>query len=125
MRRPRRRRWGEPVPGRPSEGRRRPEGEPIETLVNHETNELQIQDLVIPEENLLGKEGMGFYHLLDGLNAERILVAAECVGDGYWFIDKATSYAKQRVVFDKPIGANQGSSSPSPGPTRTSRRQTW
>ena len=81
---------------------------PIETLVNHETNELQIQDLAVPKENLLGKEGMGFYHLLDGLNAERILVAAECVGDGYWFIDKATSYAKQRVVFDRPIGGNQG-----------------
>ena len=81
---------------------------PIETLVNHETNELQIQDLKVPKENLVGKEGMGFYHLLDGLNAERILVAAECIGDGYWFIDKAVSYAKQRTVFGRPIGANQG-----------------
>ena len=81
---------------------------PIETLVNHETNELQIQDLRIPKENLVGKEGMGFYHLLDGLNAERILVAAECIGDGYWFIDKAVSYAKQRTVFGRPIGENQG-----------------
>ena len=82
--------------------------DPIETLVNHETNELQIQDLSIPKDSLVGKEGMGFYHLLDGLNAERILVAAECIGDGYWFVDKAVSYAKQRTVFGKPIGANQG-----------------
>ena len=81
---------------------------PIETLVNHETNELQIQDLRVPRENLVGKEGMGFYHLLDGLNAERILVAAECIGDGYWFVDKAVSYAKQRTVFGRPIGENQG-----------------
>jgi acyl-CoA dehydrogenase len=81
---------------------------PIETLVNHETNELQIENLVVPKENLVGQEGDGFYHLLDGLNAERILIAAECIGDGYWFIDKAVSYARQRVVFDRPIGGNQG-----------------
>jgi acyl-CoA dehydrogenase len=81
---------------------------PIETLVNHETNELQMENLVVPRDNLVGKEGMGFYHLLDGLNAERILIAAECIGDGYWFIDKSVSYAKQRVVFDRPIGGNQG-----------------
>jgi acyl-CoA dehydrogenase len=81
---------------------------PIETLVNHETNELQMENLVVPKESLVGQEGMGFYHLLDGLNAERILVAAECIGDGYWFIDRSVSYAKQRVVFDKPIGGNQG-----------------
>jgi acyl-CoA dehydrogenase len=81
---------------------------PIETLVNHETNELQLENLVVPKENLVGEEGKGFYHLLDGLNAERILIAAECVGDGYWFVDRAVSYAKQRVVFDRPIGGNQG-----------------
>lgn len=81
---------------------------PIETMINHETNELVIQDLEVPSRDLVGKEGMGFYHLLDGLNAERILIAAECVGDGYWLIDKAVSYAKERVVFDRPIGQNQG-----------------
>lgn len=81
---------------------------PIQTMVNHETNELVIQNLVVPKDSLVGEEGKGFYHLLDGLNAERILVAAECIGDGYWFIDKSVSYAKQRVVFDRPVGENQG-----------------
>jgi acyl-CoA dehydrogenase len=81
---------------------------PIRNMVNHETNELFIDNLEIPVENLIGEEGRGFKYILDGLNAERILIAAECIGDGYWFIDKATSYAKQRVVFDRPIGQNQG-----------------
>jgi acyl-CoA dehydrogenase len=81
---------------------------PIRNMVNHETNELFIDNLEVPAENLIGEEGRGFRYILDGLNAERILIAAECIGDGYWFIDKATSYAKQRVVFDRPIGQNQG-----------------
>jgi acyl-CoA dehydrogenase len=81
---------------------------PIRNMVNHETNELFIDNLEIPAENLIGEEGRGFKYILDGLNAERILIAAECIGDGYWFIDKATSYARQRVVFDRPIGQNQG-----------------
>ncbi len=81
---------------------------PIRNMVNHETNELFIDNLEIPAGNLIGEEGRGFRYILDGLNAERILIAAECIGDGYWFIDKATAYAKQRVVFDRPIGQNQG-----------------
>lgn len=81
---------------------------PIENMVGHETNELFFDNLEIPVENLIGEEGMGFRYILDGLNAERTLIAAECIGDGYWFIDKATGYAKERVVFDKPIGQNQG-----------------
>ena len=81
---------------------------PIETMVNHETNELLIENLVVPSENLVGEEGRGFYHILDGMNAERILVAAECIGDSYWFIDKATTYAKNRTVFGRSIGQNQG-----------------
>ena len=80
----------------------------IPNLVNHETNELFFDNLEIPEENLIGEEGAGFRYLLDGLNAERTLIAAECVGDGYWFIDRATKYAKERKVFDRPIGKNQG-----------------
>ena len=81
---------------------------PIRNMVNHETNEVFLDNLEIPKENLIGEEGLGFKYLLDGLNVERILVAAECIGDGYWFIEKASSYAKQRVVFDRPIGQNQG-----------------
>jgi acyl-CoA dehydrogenase len=81
---------------------------PIETMINHETNELIFQDLVVPKENLIGEQGAGFYHILDGLNAERILVAAQCIGDSYWFIEKAVSYANERVVFDRKIGQNQG-----------------
>ena len=77
-------------------------------MVNHETNEVFIDNLEIPAENLIGEEGKGFKYILDGLNAERILIAAECIGDGYWFIDKATHYSKERVVFDRPIGQNQG-----------------
>jgi len=81
---------------------------PILNMVNHETNELFFDNLEIPAENLIGEEGRGFRYILDGLNAERTLIAAECIGDGYWFIDKASAYAKERVVFDRPIGMNQG-----------------
>ena len=84
------------------------EARPIRNMVNHETNSLFIDNLEIPAENLIGEEGKGFRYILDGLNAERILIAAECIGDGYWFIDKSVSYAKDRVVFDRPIGQNQG-----------------
>jgi len=80
----------------------------IRNMVNHETNELFIEDLEIPADDLIGQEGKGFQYILDGLNAERALIAAECIGDGYWFIEKATRYAKDRVVFDRPIGQNQG-----------------
>ena len=81
---------------------------PIDTMMNHETNELFLDNLEVPAENLIGEEGSGFRYVLDGMNAERILIAAECIGDGDWFIDRATRYAKQRVVFDRPIGQNQG-----------------
>ncbi|MFJ9448804.1 MULTISPECIES: acyl-CoA dehydrogenase family protein [unclassified Herbaspirillum] len=81
---------------------------PILNMVNHETNELFFDNLEIPVENLIGEEGKGFKYILDGLNAERTLIAAECIGDGYWFIEKAAQYAKERVVFDRPIGMNQG-----------------
>jgi acyl-CoA dehydrogenase len=80
----------------------------IPNMVNHETNELFFDNLEIPAENLLGEEGRGFKYILDGLNAERALIAAECIGDGYWFVDRATRYANERVVFDRPIGLNQG-----------------
>ena len=81
---------------------------PIRNMVNHETNEVFFDNLEIPAENLIGQEGSGFKYILDGLNAERILIAAECIGDGYWFVEKSTRYAKERVVFDRPIGQNQG-----------------
>ena len=81
---------------------------PIRNMVNHETNEVFFEDFEVPAENLIGREGEGFRYILDGMNAERILIAAECIGDGYWFIDRATSYARERVVFDRPIGKNQG-----------------
>ncbi len=81
---------------------------PILNMVNHETNELFFDNLEIPEDALLGEEGKGFKTLLDGLNAERTLIAAECIGDGYWFIDRARKYANERVVFNRPIGQNQG-----------------
>lgn len=81
---------------------------PIDTMMNHSTNQLFFDDMEIPAENLIGEEGKGFRYILDGMNAERILIAGECVGDGYWFIDRATSYAKERVIFDRPIGQNQG-----------------
>ena len=81
---------------------------PIPNMVNHETNELFIEDLEIPEDQLIGQAGEGFGYILDGLNAERTLIAAECIGDGRWFIDRVTAYAKQREVFGRPIGQNQG-----------------
>jgi acyl-CoA dehydrogenase len=81
---------------------------PIANMVNHETNELFFENLEIPAENLIGEAGQGFRYILDGLNAERTLIAAECIGDGYWFVDRATKYASERVVFDRPIGSNQG-----------------
>jgi acyl-CoA dehydrogenase len=81
---------------------------PIRNMVNHETNEVFLDNLEIPADNLIGEEGKGFRYILDGLNAERILIAAECIGDGHWFVQRATGYAKERVVFDRPIGQNQG-----------------
>ena len=81
---------------------------PIANMVNHETNELFFENLEIPEENLIGQEGQGFKYILDGLNAERTLIAAECIGDGRWFIDRVSAYVKDRVVFGRPIGQNQG-----------------
>ncbi|MDH2498730.1 MULTISPECIES: acyl-CoA dehydrogenase family protein [Acinetobacter calcoaceticus/baumannii complex] len=81
---------------------------PIPNMVNHETNELFFENLEIPEENLIGEEGKGFKYILDGLNAERTLIAAECIGDGYWFMDRAVKYANDRVVFGRAIGQNQG-----------------
>ena len=81
---------------------------PIANMVNHETNELYFENLELPMDNLIGEEGQGFKYILDGLNAERALIAAECIGDGYWFIDRITQYAKQRQVFGRPIGQNQG-----------------
>jgi acyl-CoA dehydrogenase len=81
---------------------------PIPNMVNHETNELFFDNLEVPAENLIGEEGRGFKYILDGLNAERTLIAAECIGDGYWFIERAAKYANDRIVFDRPIGKNQG-----------------
>ena len=81
---------------------------PIPNMVNHETNELFFENLEIPEENLIGEEGGGFKYILDGLNAERTLIAAECIGDGYWFLDRVTKYVNERIVFGRPIGQNQG-----------------
>ena len=81
---------------------------PIVNMVNHETNEVFFDNLEIPEANLIGEEGKGFKYILDGLNAERTLIAAECIGDGWWFVDKARRYANERVVFNRPIGKNQG-----------------
>ena len=81
---------------------------PIRNMVNHETNEVFFEDFEVPAESLVGHEGHGFKHILDGMNAERILIAAECVGDGYWFVDKARTYGNERIVFDRPITKNQG-----------------
>ncbi len=81
---------------------------PIANMVNHETNELFFENLEIPEDSLIGKEGEGFKYILDGLNAERTLIAAECIGDGYWFLDRVTKYVRERMVFGRPIGQNQG-----------------
>ena len=80
----------------------------IKNMVGHETNELFFNNLEIPVENLIGEEGRGFRYILDGLNAERTLIAAECIGDGYWFLERAAGYARERTVFDRPIGQNQG-----------------
>jgi len=82
--------------------------QPIANMVNHETNELFFDNLEIPAENLIGEEGMGFKYILTGLNAERALIAAECIGDGYWFVEKVSDYVRERVVFGRPIGQNQG-----------------
>lgn len=84
------------------------EARPIEAMVNHETNQLFINDLRVPATALIGEEGKGFRYILDSWNAERILIAAECIGDGRWFVQKASHYATERVVFGRPIGANQG-----------------
>ncbi|ARC88541.1 acyl-CoA dehydrogenase family protein [Rhodovulum sp. MB263] len=82
--------------------------QPIPNMVNHETNELFFDNLEIPAENLIGEEGQGFRYILTGLNAERTLIAAECIGDGYWFTDKVSAYVRERQVFGRPIGQNQG-----------------
>ena len=81
---------------------------PIPTMINHATTEVFFDDLRVPAENLIGTEGEGFRYILDGMNAERILIAAECIGDARWFIEKASSYARDRIVFGRPIGQNQG-----------------
>jgi acyl-CoA dehydrogenase len=81
---------------------------PIRTMMNHATTEIFFDGVEIPERALVGEEGRGFRYILDGMNAERILIAAECIGDGRWFIDRAVTYARERVVFGRPIGANQG-----------------
>ena len=82
--------------------------QPLETMMNHHTNVLYFEDVEIPAENLIGEEGRGFRYIIDGWNAERILIASDAIGDGRWFIDRATAYARDRVVFGKPIGTNQG-----------------
>ena len=82
--------------------------EPIEVMINHHTTQVFFDDYLVPASSLIGEEGLGFRYILDGMNAERILIAAECIGDGYWFIDRATKYANERKVFNRPIGQNQG-----------------
>ncbi|MFK7806060.1 MAG: acyl-CoA dehydrogenase family protein, partial [Anaerolineae bacterium] len=82
--------------------------DPIETMINHQTTQVFFDNLRIPADTLIGEEGMGFRYILDGMNAERLLIAAECIGDGYWFVDRATTYANERSVFGRPIGQNQG-----------------
>ena len=81
---------------------------PIEAMINHNTTEVFFDNLEVPPENLVGEEGKGFRYILDGMNAERILVAQECIGDGRWLLKKGIEYAKERVVFDRPIVQNQG-----------------
>ena len=81
---------------------------PVDTMMNHSTTEVYFENMVIPADSLIGEEGKGFRYILSGMNAERILIAAECIGDAKWFIDKAVSYANERVIFDRPIGQNQG-----------------
>ena len=97
---------------------------PIRNMVNHETNQVFIDNLEIPAENLIGEEGKGFRYILDGLNAERILIAAECIGDGYWFTEKATKYANERVVFDRPMARTRACNSRSPRATWKSKPPT-
>ena len=82
--------------------------QPIEVMFNHHTNNVFFDNLMIPAENLIGDEGNGFHHIIDSWNPERILIAAEAIGDGYWFVDKTVSYSNKRVIFDQPIGSNQG-----------------
>ena len=84
------------------------EARPLQTMLNHSTNVLFFDDVEIPADSLVGVEGKGFSHILDGMNAERVLVASQSIGDGRWFVEKASQYAKARVIFSKPIGANQG-----------------
>jgi alkylation response protein AidB-like acyl-CoA dehydrogenase len=81
---------------------------PIRTMINHSTTQVFFDDMRVPAENLIGEEGRGFRYILNGMNAERVLVASECIGDARWFIDRATEYAKEREVFGRPIGQNQG-----------------
>jgi alkylation response protein AidB-like acyl-CoA dehydrogenase len=81
---------------------------PIRTMMNHSTTEVWFENLRVPAANLIGTEGQGFRYILDGMNAERVLIAAECVGDGRWFLEKASAYARERQVFGRPIGQNQG-----------------
>jgi alkylation response protein AidB-like acyl-CoA dehydrogenase len=81
---------------------------PIRTIMNHGTTEVFFDYMTVPAENLIGEEGQGFRYILDGMNAERILISGECIGDARWFIAKATAYARERVVFGRPIGQNQG-----------------
>jgi acyl-CoA dehydrogenase len=81
---------------------------PIKTMMNHATTEVFLDGVEVPEDALIGKEGSGFRYILDGMNAERVLIAAECIGDGRWFVEKASAYASERVVFGRPIGVNQG-----------------
>jgi len=82
--------------------------QPIRTMMNHATTQVFFDNMRVPAENLIGEEGQGFRYILSGMNAERILIAAECIGDAKWFIEKATNYAKERVLFGRPIGQNQG-----------------
>ena len=81
---------------------------PIKTLMNHATTEIFLDGVFVADDDLVGEQGMGFRYILDGMNAERVLIAAECIGDGHWFIEKASAYASERIVFGRPIGANQG-----------------
>jgi alkylation response protein AidB-like acyl-CoA dehydrogenase len=81
---------------------------PIKTLMNHATTEIFLDGVFVADDDLVGEQGMGFRYILDGMNAERVLIAAECIGDGHWFIEKAAAYASERIVFGRPIGANQG-----------------
>jgi acyl-CoA dehydrogenase len=81
---------------------------PIRTMMNHATTEVFFDGVEVPEDALVGEEGRGFRYILDGMNAERVLIASECIGDGRWFVEKAAAYASERIVFGRPIGANQG-----------------